>query len=52
MIKRKSILITGCARGIGRGLVHHFTNQQTQVFGIDNDSEEGNLLREIGRAHV
>jgi|AntRauTorckE6833_2_1112554.scaffolds.fasta_scaffold48028_1 NAD(P)-dependent dehydrogenase (short-subunit alcohol dehydrogenase family) len=46
MIKRKSILITGCARGIGRGLVHHFTNQQTQVFGIDNDSEEGNLLRE------
>lgn len=46
MKNNRSILVTGCAKGIGRGLVHHFTDQQTHVFGIDIDAEEGNLLKE------
>ena len=39
------IIITGCAKGIGRGLTTYFIEQGHQVAGIDIDADEASSLQ-------
>ncbi len=43
--QKKSIIITGCARGIGRGLTTYFLEKDLRVIGIDIDDIRAEELK-------
>lgn len=44
--QKKTIIITGCARGIGRGLTTYFLEKGFRVVGIDVDENRSEELKE------
>ena len=49
---QKTIIITGVTSGIGKALIHHFTQNNERVIGISRNSERlDNLLSELNASY-
>lgn len=53
MNKKKLVIVTGAAKGIGKAIVERFVSENSFVIAIDKDEKEGEaLLKKLGKKNM